>query len=229
MHSSTPSQAPARVFARGAVRPRFARIAALLAAGVCIALATATPDVFASDARELTSQERAELRAGKLVVRPETRTLRGTQLLGGMAWQLVHASADQVYSALTDVSAYTKYLPAAEEVRLLSSTSPQTLLVRHRLGFIGASYCVRTLRDPSHRSLRFRMDRTYPSAIRDAWGELRVSPYGADQSVVSLAILADLGEGLVVGIIRDDVHTWMLRVPALIKRHVEAQARAKTL
>ncbi|MEY4577038.1 MAG: hypothetical protein RL701_1741 [Pseudomonadota bacterium] len=206
-------------------------ITAAVSAGIaCFALLVATHEAFASESRELSTQERAELRAGKLVVRPEVRNVHGVSMVGGMAWQLVRAPADEVYRALLDVPAYAHYLPAAEEVRLLSAQPPQTLFVQHRLGFVRANYCVRTLRDAVKRSLRFRMDHTRPSAIRDAWGELRVTPYGADQSVVSMAIMADLGGGLVVGLIRENVHAWMLRVPELIKRHVEmAHARTQSL
>jgi ribosome-associated toxin RatA of RatAB toxin-antitoxin module len=189
--------------------------------GAALALTVLVPEARATEARELSSQEEAELRAGKLVVRPELRGLRGAQLIGGMAWQLILASPADVYRALTDVSAYAKFLPAAQEVRLISAQSPETLFVQHQLGFIQASYYVRTLRDPARRTVRFRMDHEHPSAIRDAWGELHVSPYGKDRSIVSLVVMADLGEGLVVGMIREQVQTWMLRVPALLKRHVE--------
>lgn len=194
--------------------------------GVCVALALAvtTPQAQATESRELSLEEQAELRAGKLVVRPEKRRGRGgVQLVGGMAWQLIRASADSVYRALIDVPAYSAYLPAAEEVKLLSSQSPETLFVGHKLGFVRASYYVRTVRDPVRRTLRFRMDHEHPSAIRDAWGEFRVSPYGPDQSVLSMVVMADLGEGLVIGLVRENIHAWLLRVPELIKRHVERQ------
>lgn len=199
------------------------RLRAALTTGVCVALTVAAPEAQATESRELSVQEQAELRAGKLVVRPETRKLRGVQLLGGMAWQLVRASADRVYEALLDVPAYAHYLPAAEEVRLISALPPQTLFVQHRLGFVRASYCVQTLRDPAARSVRFQLDHERPSAIRNAWGELRVSPYGVERSVVTMVIMADLGEGVVLGLVRENIHAWMLRVPELIKRHVERQ------
>jgi ribosome-associated toxin RatA of RatAB toxin-antitoxin module len=149
-------------------------------------------------------------------------------MLGGLAWQLVRARPDVVYQALTNVPAYPQLLPAVESARLLPDEPPFTVFVQHRLGFIRASYYVRTQRDAEHRALHFRLvhEPEHPSAIRDAWGELRVTPYGRDQSVVSLAILADLGDGLVFDVIRDNIQTWMLRVPELIKRHVERSVRA---
>ena len=204
------------------------RLSAAWAAALLTALALCAPVLpaaLATEARELSSQEEAELRAGKLVVRPEQRSVRGLHLRGGMAWQLIQATPDAVYRVLSDERTYVKYLPSAELVQLISTQSPQLLFIQHRLGFVHGSYYVHTLRDPGTRSVRFRMDRSRPSSIREAWGELRVSPYGKSQSVVSLAIMADLGEGLMIGLVRENVHTWMLRVPALLKRYVESQSK----
>jgi hypothetical protein len=39
---------------------------------------------------------------------------------------------------------------------------------------------------------------------------------------VSLAILADVGEGLIAGLVRKNVHEWMLRVPEQLKKFVES-------
>ena len=190
-----------------------------LCVSVCVCLATAR----ASETREFSSQEEAELRAGKLVVRPQVRTLRGAQFLGGMSWQLIDARPEAVWSALNDAKAYQKFLPAAEEVRSMASNgSAESLFVQHRLGFASGNYWIRVVHDNANRLVRFRMDRTHPSSIRDAWGEIRVTPYGADKSVASLVIMADLGEGLFVGLVRSNIHTWMLRVPELLKKHVEA-------
>lgn len=179
----------------------------------------------ASDARELSTEEEADLRAGELVVRPIEKRSRGRQLVGGMAWQLINADVNEVYSALTDVHAHVKYLPAAEAVEVVEPGATPLLRVKHKLGLIRASYYVRTFADPKQHSLRIRMDRTRPSAIRDAWAEVRVHPYGNRASIVSLVVMADLGEGLVIGLVRSNVHTWMLRVPMLLKRYVEGQRR----
>jgi Polyketide cyclase / dehydrase and lipid transport len=194
-------------------------------ASLCVFLAALLP-VEASETREFSSQEEAELRAGKLVVRPQTRNGRGVQMLGGMSWQMIDAPPSSVWRALTDVHEYVKFLPAAEEVRLMAASgSVQSVFVQHRLGFLSGSYWINLVQDPAHGRVRFRLDHEHPSSIRDAWGELRVSAYGRDASVVSLVIMADLGEGLFVGLVRSNVHSWMLRVPELLKKHVEAEAR----
>src|SRR5262249_20639507 len=147
--------------------------------------------------------------------------------LGGMSWQLIDARPDAVLAALNDAKAYQKFLPAAEEVRLMASNGPvESLFVQHRLGFVSGSYWIRVAHDNPQGLVRFRLDRTHPSSIRDAWGEIRVSPYGADKTIVSLVIMADLGEGLFVGLVRSNIHTWMLRVPELLKKHIESHRSA---
>jgi hypothetical protein len=189
---------------------------------VCGLLTLAAVPTRASEARELSSEEEADLRAGKLVTRPLEKMSYGRQLIGGMSWQLIDANVDSVYAALTDVHAHAKYLPAAEDVREVAPGPPPILFVQHRLGLIRAGYYVRTLNDPLQHSLRLQLDRSRPSSIRDAWAELRVYPYGDHRSVVSLIVMADLGDSLVIRMIRSNVHTWMLRVPELLKRYVEA-------
>jgi hypothetical protein len=114
-----------------------------------------------------------------------------------------------------------KYLPAAEDVRKVEPGPPPILFVQHRVGLVRAGYFVRATSDPSRHILRIQLDRSRPSSIRDAWAELRVSPYGHHRSVVSLIVMADLGDSLVIRVIRGNIHTWMLRVPELLKRHVE--------
>lgn len=201
------------------------RLTAAWTAIVCAALTLTSLPLRASEARELSSEEEADLRAGKLVTRPLEKLSHGRQLIGGMSWQLVDANVDTVFAALTDEHAHVKYLPAAEDVRKVEPGPPPILFVQHRLGLIRAGYFVRASADSSRHSLRIHLDRSRPSSIRDAWAELRVYPYGDHRSVVSLIVMADLGDSLVIRVIRGNIHTWMLRVPELLKRHVEGSLK----
>jgi hypothetical protein len=188
-------------------------------------MAAPTPEVRASETREFSTEEEAALREGKLVVRSEQRSLGNAHLLGGMSWQVIDASPALVLRALCDVNAYPHFLPAVEDARWSGETVLPRLEITHRLGFVTASYSVKVSRDLPHGVLRFRIDRDRPHSIRDAWGELRVNAYGKQQSVVALAIMADLGEGLFVGLLRSSIHEWMLRVPEQLKHYVEKQQR----
>ena len=201
------------------------RLTAAWTAIVCAALTLTSAPLGASEARELSSAEEADLRAGKLVTRPLEKLSHGRQLIGGMAWQLIDANVDTVFAALTDEHAHVKYLPAAEDVRKVEPGPPPILFVQHRLGLVRAGYFVRASADPSRHSLRIQLDRSRPSSIRDAWAELRVYPYGEHRSVVSLIVMADLGDSLVIRMVRSNIHSWMLRVPELLKRHVEGSRK----
>jgi ribosome-associated toxin RatA of RatAB toxin-antitoxin module len=194
---------------------------AALACGVNAFAFDDLPRARASESREFSSEEEAQLRAGKLVVRPEERHVGRARLLGGMSWQLIDATPSRVWRALTDVRAYPRFLPAVEQAQLMESNgSRESLFIRHRLGFITASYWVNAVLEATHGRLRFKLDREHPSSIKDAWGELRVTPFEREQSVVSLAIMTDLGDGLVAGLVRANVHEWMLRVPEQLKRYM---------
>ncbi|HEX4354573.1 MAG TPA: SRPBCC family protein, partial [Polyangiales bacterium] len=87
---------------------------AALACGMNVFAFDDLPRANASESREFSSEEEAQLREGKLVVRPEERNVGRAHLLGGMSWQLIDATPSRVWRALTDVRAYPRFLPAVE-------------------------------------------------------------------------------------------------------------------
>jgi len=208
-------------------RPQSLRVGVATAAALLLlGAAWLGPDsraaALANDSRSFSEQEERLLRDGKLVTRP-TEVVRGqSRLMGGLAWQLVDASPEKVWRAVSDVRTYHRFLPAVEEAKFIEhSGAEQRLFIRHRLGFVSASYFVLAAPDGAKGRVKFRLDRSRPSSIRDAFGELRVSAYPNGKSVVSLAILADVGEGLLAGLVRSNIHEWMLRVPEQLKKFVE--------
>lgn len=179
-------------------------------------------EALTSGARAFSTQEERALRAGQLVVRPSEVVRGETRLMGGLSWQLISAPPERVWRVINDWRTYSRFLPAVEEARLVEQNGlEQRLFIRHRMGFVNASYFVLATPDVADGRMRFKLDHSRPSSIRDAFGELRVTPYPDGRSVVSLAILADVGEGLVAGLVRSNVHEWMLKVPAQLKKYVE--------
>lgn len=206
-----------------------ARPASLVLAALLVAIACLYPQngasALTSDSRAFTAEEEQLLRSGELVVRPTDFVRNGARLMGGLAWQVVRASPERVWRAMTNVRAYPRFLPAVQEARFVDlSGGDQRLFIRHKMGFVAASYFVLANQDAASNRVKFKLDRSRPSDLRDAFGELRVSPYPGGRSVVSLAILADVGEGLIAGLVRKNVHEWMLRVPAQLKKFVESDA-----
>ncbi len=195
----------------------------LLAAAVCLC-ATQPLAARENDDREFSLEEQAALRAGKLVVRSERRTRGAAHLTGGLAWQLVDADQDTVWKALSDVAAYPHFLPAVVLARRLDRVGDeQRLFIKHHTLLIDSSYCVLSRSNSERRIFSFRLDHSRPADIDDAWGEIRVSAFSPRRSVVSLAIMADLGSGLIARLLRAEVSEWMLRIPAQLKRYVERE------
>lgn len=202
----------------------FTALAAILVAVVCW-YDHRSAQALQSGARDFSSQEQDQLRSGKLVVRPAEVVRSDRKLLGGLSWQVINASPAHVWKVLNDVRAYPRFVPALEEASFIELVgSEQRLFLRHRLGFVSASYFVLLTTDAASGRMRFRLDHDRPSSIRDAFGELTVSSFPGGQSVVSLAVLADVGEGLLAGVVRSNIHEWMLRVPEQLKRHVDRSA-----
>jgi len=209
----------------------FTALAALLiGAGAGVFPGESTAAALSSDSRAFSAEEQDQLHAGKLVVRRSELVRGENRLLGGLSWQLVRAKPRRVWQAISDVRSYPRFLPALDEARFIeNSGAEQRLFLRHKLGFVSASYFVLTTSDAASGRMRFHLDRSRPSSIREAFGEISVSEYRHGQSVVSLAILADVGEGLLAGAVRSNIHEWMMRVPEQLKRFVESTPEAPAI
>jgi hypothetical protein len=181
---------------------------------------------FADGTRTFSAQEQKDLNAGRLVVRSETRSVGDAHLVGGLAWQVIDAEVTQVWATLADVTTYAGFLPAVSEAKRVARLAhAERIFIRHRYSVVDASYYVLMSPDAAHGRLPFHLDHTQPSAISDAYGELRVSPFGAGRSVVSFAIMVDVGDGLWAGLLRGEIHKWLLRVPEQLARYMTKQKR----
>jgi carbon monoxide dehydrogenase subunit G len=183
-----------------------------------------------SDAdRPFSTDELAALRSGQLVKR-EAREERGTlQLMGGSSWQLIDAPPDAVFRALADTTKYTRMLPAVTASKLLTEEEgARVIRLEHKRGPIGLSYDVRAQFYPDRRDVTFRLQDAPGGAPRAAWGFFSVRPYGQRYTLLAYGVMADPGDGIVVGILRSVVHEWMLQVPRQVKKFVEsAEGRSR--
>lgn len=175
------------------------------------------------------SDELSRLRAGELVKREATEQRGSLQLIGGSSWQLIDATPDVVYKVLLDTRKYTRILPAVTASKLVRE-EPGARIVRleHKRGPIGISYDVRARIYPERRDITFMLEHAPGGAPRAAWGFFSVRPYGAKYTLLSYGVMADPGDGILVGLLRGVVHDWMLKVPRLVKGYAES-AEAKKL
>lgn len=196
------------------------------AAVVTVALLVASAAAQQSDGDAGTSfsaDERRRLDAGQLVTRAVSRRRGQLHLIGGSSWQVVDQPVDVAWRALQDHRAYTHMLPATQEARLVSQHDHERVMrIRHAVGFVTAQYHLRLTYDDDRHDVAFRLDRQRPSDLRAAWGFIQVQPYEdtTDRTLVSYGVMADPGGGMLGGVLRGQIHDWLLRVPSTIRGYL---------
>jgi hypothetical protein len=174
--------------------------------------------------RPFSEAEKKQLAAGELVTRRVEEEKNGLRLIGGSSWQLIKAPPDTVFRALLDTPRYDKMLPTVSRAQLISQAPTlRRVKIEHKKGPLGISYRMALMLDPARRDITFKLNDPLQSGIRAAWGYLTISAWG-DSSLISYGVMADPGDGLIVGLVRSVIQDWLLRVPQQTKKHIESPA-----
>jgi hypothetical protein len=179
--------------------------------------------VEAQSAAPFTASETRRLRRGRLVTRPEEQRRGDLLLVGGTSFRIVDHPPDVVWRAVQDSRAYRYYLPEVHRVSVVSrGTSGRGRVIRvlHKRGPLQAGYHLRLDFAGNVRTAQFRIDSTRDNDIREGWGYVRVQAYGENRSMVTWGILADVGSGLAVGLLRSEIQRWILEVPSLLSNYL---------
>ena len=200
---------------------------------MCAALSVAALLLVAVQAKaglsssSFTPEEWRKLEAGELVLRPTSREQGSTRLMGGSSWQIIDAAPDAVWRALLDTSHYHKMMPQVLEARVVGKKdNVRTVFLRQGAkGLAEAKYYLRVSVHEDRHDITFTVDDKRPrELLRSAWGFYTVRPY-RDRTLLAYGVMADIGTGIMAGIMRSNVHEWMLRTPWLIKRFIEGSGR----
>ena len=171
-----------------------------------------------------TTAEVRQLAAGELVQRRASRRRGQQSLIGGNSWQVIDQPVDVTWRAICDTSAYRQMLPATEEAEVVSHHPGRRVVhIRHAVGLIHAEYYLQMSYDHERRDVTFRLDRQRPHDLRAAWGFLNVRPYedDADRSLLSYGVMVDPGGGMFGGVLRGQIHDWLLRVPETTRQYLQ--------
>jgi hypothetical protein len=191
-------------------------------------VAGAKPEAVPRASAAFTAQERDALLSGALVSRP-VRFARGVEgfYVGGVSYQIVHATPAEVMAALVDVNGLPNVLPRTKRASLVpgTSTGARVDLVQGG-GMFEAKYTVHVEQSADREELRFWMDPSRPHDVKDVWGYFRVRPFGNEHSLVTVAAVLDLGPGIVRALFEDTIQDIILSSPATIKSYVEPRAFA---
>lgn len=201
--------------------------------GVALALAACGGHVPGSAAPQgrsaapsLTSAERAALLDGTTVSRP-LRIQKGTaKSVGGIAYQLVRATPEEVLSALQSVDSLPEALPRTQSAKLVGLQGDVAYIeLVQGTDAASAVYTIQ-LQRVDEREIRFWLDRSRPHDIENVWGYFRAERFDADQTLVTMAVALDLGPGLMRMFFEDRIEQVILDAPRQIREFVEPRAYA---
>jgi ribosome-associated toxin RatA of RatAB toxin-antitoxin module len=183
--------------------------------------------VWARVAPGLSGDEIAQLRRGELVVRPSERRVGDSTLVGGTSYQVINASPDVVWQALLDTERYPRMMPRVLEARLVrEGAKRRTIYMRQGAsGIAEKRYYLQVEIDADAREIAFALDRRRPHDVHAAWGFYSVQPFDGSRTLLAYTAMADIGGGLLAGVLRGTVQEWMLKTPWMVKRFVEGSGK----
>lgn len=201
---------------------------AAIVAAFCVGSWTGPAAAGMDDSRGFTASEAARLEAGHLVQRRAEREQGSLRLVGGSSWQVIDARPEVVWKALLDTQHYPRMMPQVLEAKLVAQEDrKRTVFMRQGAsGLVEKTYYLDVRIDEGRKDITFSIDEQRPHDLRAAWGFYTVRPYKGGRTLLAYGVMADIGDGLLVGLVRDEVHEWMLRTPWMIKRFVEGSGRA---
>ncbi len=179
-----------------------------------------------SKEQSFTDEERARLAAGRLVKRPRAEVRDGWNMIGGQAWQVIDAPPEAVWKAANDLPRYTEMVPGLSESNVTERRGRVAhVVLRHVYGAIDFSYPLRFEFRPEERIAVFRLDHSKKSDLRAGWGFVRVRPWKGGKTLLTFSALVDIGDGILVSIIRSAVRGYMLIIPRTAKQFIEGEGR----
>jgi hypothetical protein len=198
-------------------------VPALFALGVLGTVAWA-PDARAD---RLTSLESEQLGRGETVIRENTwEPGYSARYIGGVTYTVVDATASETSNILEDVNTFRHVLPRTKRVKLVSIEPNGDRLVELVQGnaLASAEYTLRVRTYPARREVRFWLETSRPHEIDDAFGYFRIEPLtgsvGEQRTLLTYAVLVDIGPGIVRDLFEERVRTALLSVPQLVRRYV---------
>ncbi|HTQ45485.1 MAG TPA: SRPBCC family protein [Polyangiaceae bacterium] len=164
----------------------------------------------------LTSDESTRLVRGDVVTRTQQLDRGPRHYVGGVSYAIVDATPAELAALVDDVSAWRRILPRTREARRIGTDGGDVLAeITHGSLFVSVGYTMRLHREGNE--VRFWLDRTRPHDIDDAWGYIRSQPMADGRTLVTWAILVDMGNGMLRDMFESKVQQMALTVPERVK------------
>lgn len=184
-------------------------------------------DDAASRRGSLTRDETARLEHGDTVTRAQQLDRGRRHYVGGVSYAIVDATPGELSALVDDVAAWRRILPRTRDARRVGTDGGDVLAeITHGSIFVSVGYTMRLHREGNE--VRFWLDRTRPHDIDDAWGFIRAQALPDGRSLVTWAILVDMGNGMLRDLFESKVQQMALTVPDRVKDvMVERTARGR--
>lgn len=192
-------------------------VTALGTTALVAAPAGAEPEAEVS---RFTPDERARLLSHGEVRRRFTFTHGRRSYLGALSYSGIAREAATVLSTLQDMDHLPRALPATRETFFPNPNDRQALRVVHGTFLVNGGYTLSWNPQPSQNLIRFWLDRSQPADVEDVFGFFRVEAYGPQQSILTVAVAVDPGEGLLAAMFRGKIHDFMSRPARYIKNYI---------
>ena len=164
----------------------------------------------------LTSDESTRLVRGDVVTRTQQLDRGPRHYVGGVSYAIVDATPAELAALVDDVSTWRRILPRTREARRIGTDGGDVLAeITHGSLFVSVGYTMRLHREGNE--VRFWLDRTRPHDIDDAWGYIRSQPMADGRTLVTWAILVDMGNGMLRDMFESKVQQMALTVPERVK------------
>jgi hypothetical protein len=184
-----------------------------------VAAAAALASIFAGASARgdaLSASESDQLVRGGTVTRLQAVSQGDERYVGGVAYAVVYARADELAALLDDVDGWRRVLPHTREARQVGTSAGDAIVeLTHGSALLQVTYSLRVRREGN--VVRFWLDRSRPHGIEDAWGFLRAEPLDTARTLVTYGILIDMGAGLLRSLFEDRVRRLALTVPERVR------------
>ncbi len=197
-------------------------VATLAAACLFPATALAVAD---GPAGGFTPEEAERLRKGRSVARP----LEGhDRLVGGNAWVVVRSSPDEVWRALTDLSAYRRVFGFVDRIEIIrSSGERRTVRIEEQEAYFTLSYLVQLRIDEGRREIEFRLDPSTREHVRDGWGFVHLDAMPDGRTLVTYGAAVNPGNDMIRSLFEEGMEARLLDAPERLKRLIERDSRRR--
>ena len=170
---------------------------------------------LASRAHAFTNAENERLARRESIAEPTTLIKSGNRFVGGIVYRIIDADADHISKVFRSPARWPEVLPRARAAELtrIDDNGQAHVRVTHQFGLFRGSYDIIVAFTDQGRFGRFWIDQHGDNDLVDGWGYLRLTPLPAGKTLVTWAVLFDVGEGVTRALFEAKMQRAALDVP----------------